>query len=83
MERKLVLIPFLVLIQISFLPPIFHSFPNLPLISVLIFSLLKSSLLYPIFTGFFLDIFSENFFGYYLAISLLIYFSISFLKKYV
>lgn len=95
MIKKIIfLIPlfyFLVLIQTSFLVhfKIFGIVPNLVLITVIFIALLekpkeKLSITSAFIGGFFLDIFSENFIGFYLLICLTIVLFIKFiLKKHV
>jgi rod shape-determining protein MreD len=77
---------FLIFVETSF-PPIF-SFPlNLVLIFLFFSSFFlqkKFAILFASITGFFLDIFSEKFFGFYFLISILIFILVNFLiKRYV
>jgi len=79
----------LTLLQTSFFPHFFSVLPNFVLITVFFINLFISKkdysqlILSPI-AGFFLDIFSENFIGYYILISLAIAIFVKFLfKKYV
>jgi len=79
----------LTLFQLSFLPPIVKSsLLNLPLIFLVFISLffeLEKSLFLapPFFCGFFLDLFSPKFFGFWILISFLLYFLIKIIKTYV
>ncbi len=79
----------LTLLQTSFFPLLSNYLPNLILISTILISLFeapKSNLgvLSALIGGFFLDIFSENFIGFYILISLSLYLFIKFfLKEYV
>ena len=80
---------FLTLFQISFLGRFFTFLPNLILIAVILINFFEkqkdsSGIFAAFMAGFFLDIFSEKFFGYYILIS----FSISLfiklvIKKYI
>jgi len=79
----------LTLLQISFFPHFLRISLNFVLVAVFFFNLFAPPhswfgiILAPI-AGFFLDIFSENFFGYYILISLAIAIFIKFFfKKYV
>jgi len=77
MDRKIIFFaPLLFLIQISLFLPF-----NLCLLSIFFFSFFQISFWYPFLIGILLDFFSEKFFGYYLILSFLIYFSGKFLKK--
>jgi len=81
----------LVLVQTSLSPHFAFSYkiPNLILISVILFNLFeapkeKAGLFFAFFGGFFLDIFSENFLGFWILILLIVAFFIKlFLRKYV
>jgi rod shape-determining protein MreD len=91
MVRKILLLVlffyFLVLIQNSFLIH-FVNLPNLVLIFVGLINILedktkKAGLISAVIGGFFLDMFSSQFIGYYILIAVLIAVSIKFiLKKY-
>jgi len=81
---------FLTLLQTSFFIHFSRYFPNLILITIVFINFFAPQneewwgIVSAILGGFFLDIFSENFFGYYILISLGISFFINFvLKKYV
>jgi len=78
---------FLILIQTTFLFKVF--LPNLVLISVIIINLIEeknklSGIYFAFFGSLLLDIFSENFFGYYTLISTTIAIFITYgIKNYV
>jgi len=79
----------LLIIQTSFLPRFFSFVPNLILIAVVLANLFDGQasffgFLASFFGGFFLDVFSVEFFGYYILICLLISIFVKFfLKKYI
>ena len=75
---------FLTLLQMSFFVHFFSFLPNFVLITLILINLLESQksnlgIISALFGGFFLDIFSENFIGFYILISC----SISLFIKYV
>ena len=76
----------LVLLQTSFFP---HFLPNLVLIAIILINFFEEpktllGVFLAFFGGFFLDIFSENFFGFWTLISITISIFIKFVfKKYV
>lgn len=79
----------LVLLQTSFFPHFFKIFPNLILISIVFINFFEkiknfSGIYFAFLGGFFLDIFSERFFGFWILISLILAIFIKFfIKKYI
>lgn len=80
----------LVLLQTSFFPHFLNFLPNFILIAIILINYLSPSqsflevMIISFFGGFFLDIFSENFFGFWTLITLTTSIFIRlFLKKYI
>jgi rod shape-determining protein MreD len=80
---------FLILLQISFLSRFFIFLPNLVLVAIILINFFEEQksnfgIFAALIGGFFLDIFSEQFFGYYFLISFSFAFFIKFvLKNYI
>ncbi len=81
-----ILVVFLILLQQSFLVHFFSWLPNLILILVFSVNLLEErekdlGIFLALFSGFFLDIFSVNYFGFYTIIFIFFAFSIKIILK--
>jgi len=77
---------FLILLQESFLLHFFPYVPNIVLVAICLINLFEekndnSGVYLSLIGGFFLDIFSESFFGFYILTSLLISFFIKIILK--
>ena len=77
---------FLILLQESFFVHIFPYVPNIVLVTICLVSFFEekndnSGIYLGLIGGFFLDIFSESFFGFYILTSLLISFFIKIILK--